>query len=127
MLDVLASDAVQAGRDLAVAGLVYLAYKLARDAAQGSGRFSALLKGAGIVVVLAAIAALIVGNGSCGDSEPMFGYCSHSEGGFAPSVAQRAATFLYWLILFGAPVVMGAMAARVDPLNPWGKPKPKAH
>mgnify|MGYP001058131931 CR=1 FL=1 len=126
MLDVLASDAVQAGRDLAVAGLVYLAYKIARDAAQGSGRVPALLKGAGVVIVLGAIAALMVGNGSCGDSEPMFGYCSQSEGGFAPSIAQRAATFLYWLILFGVPVVMGAMAARVDPLNPWGKPKPKA-
>lgn len=126
MLDVLASDAVQAGRDLAVAGLVYLAYKIARDAAQASGRVSALLKGAGVVVVLGTIAALMLGNGSCGDSAPLFGYCSQSEGGFAPSVAQRAAAFLYWLILFGVPVVMGAMAARVDPLNPWGKPKPKA-
>lgn len=128
MLDVIGSEAIQAARDLAIAGLVYLAFKAARDATVSSGRIPVMLKGAGFVLVIAAFAAFTLGNPSCDDGDPLFGSCTHSANdGFEASDAQRAGAFLYWLVLFGVPVGLGAMSARVDPLNPWGKPKKQLH
>jgi len=128
MLDILGSEAIQSGRDLAIAGLVYLAFKTAREATASAGRIPVLLKGAGFVVALAAFAAVTLGNPSCDDGDPLFGSCMQSAvDGFEASDAQRAGTFLYWFLLFGVPVGMGAMSARVDPLNPWGKPKKRLH
>ncbi|MGN6689789.1 MAG: hypothetical protein ACTHJU_02470 [Sphingopyxis sp.] len=128
MLDVLGSEAIQAGRDLAIAGLVYLAFKTARDATALSGRIPVMLKGAGFVLAIAAFAAFTLGIPSCDDGDPLFGACVQAGGhGFEPSIAARTATFLYWALLFGAPVGIGAMSARVDPLNPWGKPRKRLH
>ncbi|WP_137871046.1 hypothetical protein [Sphingopyxis sp. 2PD] len=128
MLDVLGSEAIQAGRDLAIAGLVYLAFKTAREATSSSGRIPVMLKGTGFVLAIAAFAAFTLGNPSCDDGDPLFGSCAQSaDDGFEASDAQRAGTFLYWLLLFGVPVGMGAMSARVDPLNPWGKPRKRFH
>ena len=128
MLDVVGSEAVQAGRDLAIAGLIYLAFKAARDATVSSGRIPVMLTGAGVVLVIAAFAAFTLGNPSCNEGDPLFGSCTQSaDDGFAASDAQRVGTFLYWLLLFGVPVGLGAMSARVDPLNPWGKPKKRLH
>lgn len=113
MLDVLGSEAIQAGRDLAIAGLAYLAFKTARQATASAGRIPVLLT---------------LGNPSRDDGDPLFRSCAQSaDNGFKPSDAQRAGTFLYWLLLFGVPIGMGAMSARVDPLNPWGKPKKRLH
>ncbi len=87
-----------------------------------------MLKGTGFVLAIAAFAAFTLGNPSCDDGDPLFGSCAQSaDDGFEASDAQRAGTFLYWLLLFGVPVGMGAMSARVDPLNPWGKPRKRFH
>jgi hypothetical protein len=126
MWEILGSEALQAGRDLVIAGLVYLAYKTARDAAQNAGRIPAMLKGGGFVLAFAAIAAFMLGQPSCDSGDALFGACDvTAEDGFAASSAARAGTFLFWTLLFGVPVILGAMQARVDPLNPWGKPKKK--
>jgi hypothetical protein len=128
MLDVLGSEATQAARDLAMAGLVYIVYKTAREATEASGRIPTLLKGAGWVLGFAAFAALTLGGASCTDGDPMFGYCDQNGGdGFNASTAQRAGSFLFWSLVFGVPMVMGAMGARVNPLDPWGKPKKRPH
>lgn len=128
MFDVLGTEAIQAGRDLAIAGLVYLAFKTAREATASSGRIPVMLKGAGFVLVIAAFAAFTLGNPSCEDGDPLYGACTQTgDDGFDPSDAQRAGTFLYWALLFGVPVGLGTMSARVDPLNPWGKPRKKLH
>src|SRR3546814_7273035 len=77
---------IQAGRDLAIAGLVYLAFKTARDATLSSGRIPVMLKGAGFVLVIAAFAAFTLGNPSCDEGDPLFGSCTSSaDGGFERS------------------------------------------
>lgn len=126
MSEILGSEALQAGRDLLMAGLVYLAYKTARDATQNAGRIPVMLKGSGLVFALAAFAAVMHGQPSCENGDPLFGACEQqTDEGFEASGAQRAGVFLFWSLLFGVPVMLGAMQARVDPLNPWGKPRKK--
>jgi hypothetical protein len=123
MWDALGSEALQAGRDLVIAGLVYLAYKIARDATQKAGRIPVMLKGGCFVLALAALVAVMLGQPSCNSGDPLFGGCAEQAGGgYAASNAARAGAFLFWSLLFGVPVVLGAMQARVDPLKPWGRP-----
>ncbi len=123
MWEALGSETLQAGRDLAVAGLVYLAYKTAKAAGNNQGRRAALGKGLAYCLGIALLAAVMVGQPSCEEGDALFGGCSrHADNGFAPSGDQRAATFLYWLLIFGVPVTMGAMAALPHASNPWAKP-----
>lgn len=122
MPDVFSDQLIQVARDLAVAGLVYIAYKLARDASKTSGRISALWRGWAWSLGLAGFAALIMGNPSCSGGDPMFGYCDQGGDGFAPTIAARLARFLYYALLFGVPVTIGAMAYKGHPLNPRANP-----
>lgn len=123
MWEALGSEGLQAARDLMIAGLVYLAYRSARDATQKAGRIPVMIKGGGIVVAIAALAAIMLGHPSCESGDPLFGVCEQQAGnGYDASTAARAGAFLFWCLLFGVPVMLGAMQARVDPLNPWSKP-----
>lgn len=127
MPDIFSDQLIQVARDLALAGVIYLAYKMARDASKASGRISALWKGGAISLAVAAFAALTLGNPSCTDGDPLFGGCSeYADNQYTPTSDQRGATFLYFALLFGLPVAMGAMSVQGHPLNPWAKPERKA-
>ena len=126
MSEVFSDQLVQVARDLVLAGIVYLAYKTARDASKGSGRISALWRGYAWTIGLAAFAAFAIGSPSCADGDPMFGYCEPGSDGFSLTGAERAARFLYYALLLGVPVTMGALSVKGHPLNPWAKPQPRA-
>lgn len=125
MPDILSDQLIQVARDLMLAGIVYIAYKTARDASKSSGRVSALWRGWAWSLGIAAFAALMMGSASCDSGDPMFGYCDQADDGFAPTDVERAARFLYLAILFGVPVTMGAMSVAGHPLRPWAKPERK--
>lgn len=117
---------MQVARDLAMAGIAYLAYRTAKGASKSTGRVPALLKGGGFILVLAALAAFNMGKANCEDSDPLYGGCSqYADNGFEPTDEQRGATFLYWVLFLGVPVAMGALSERGDPLRPWAKPSRK--
>lgn len=120
MLDILGSEAVQVARDLAIAGLVFIAYRTAREASAASGRISALWRGWAWCLGIAAFAAVTLGNPSCEGGDPLFGSCAADvDGGFAPTNADRWVRFFYFAALFGVPVTIGALANR---FNSWGRP-----
>lgn len=123
MADIFSDELFRVARDLAVAGLVYLAYKTAKDAGNNQGRRAALLKGWGYCIGIAIFAAVMLGRPSCEDADPLYGGCSQQDDdGYIPSSSQRGATFLYWMLLFGVPVTMGVMAALPHAANPWIRP-----
>lgn len=123
MWEALQSDGLQAGRDLIIAGLVCIVYRTARDATEKAGRIPVMLKAGALVLLIAAFAAFTLGQPPCESRDPMFGACIQQAGdGYAVSSAARAGSFLFWIILLGVPVMLGAMKARVDPRNPWAKP-----
>lgn len=123
MADIFSDELFRVARDLAVAGLVYLAFKTARDAAKSSGRIPTLARGFAWVLGIALLAAVMMGSPSCEDGPSLYGGCAeHADNGFSPTGSQRGARFLYFAVLFGVPVIMGAMSVRGHPSNPWAKP-----
>lgn len=120
---VISAELFQVARDLAIAGLIYLAYSNARNAVERAGRIAILFRGLGWVLGIAAFASFSVGRPSCEDSDPLYGGCEqYADDGYEASGDQRFAVFIYWALVFGVPVVMGVMAGNVDHRNPWGRP-----
>ncbi len=113
MSDVITSELFEAARHLAIAGLVYVAYRTARDAASTSGRLPALRKSLTIVLAIAAFASVSHGSASCEESDPLYGGCEQrADDGFTPTSADRGGIFLYWLALLGIPAAMGIAAVK---------------
>lgn len=123
MPDIFSDQLMQVVRDLALAGIVYLAYKFARDASKKSGRIPALARGAAWVIGISIFAVVMMGRPSCEDGDQLFGTCSeYADNDFTPTNSQRGARFLYFAVLLGAPTIMGVMSVKGHPLNPWAKP-----
>lgn len=126
MLDAIGSELPQVLRDLAIAGIAFTAYDLACRSTARKGSAATLLKGALLCAGVAVVAAALLGQGSCVSGDPLFGYCDERAGAYVPSLASRAATFVYWLLLLGVPVAIGAFDDKARLKSFLRKPSPDA-
>lgn len=124
MPDIVSEQFIQVARDLVVVFIGYQSYRLGKSAAVKRGRLRAIAVCGAWCVGLAALAALMLGNGSCADIE-MFGYCD-GEGAYEPDLTARLAQFLYWSAFLVAPAFYGIARANEFSPNPWGRPKNRA-
>jgi len=96
---------------LLIAGVVFFAWKSARDYARDGKAKSVLWKGLLCCVGIAIFASLILGNPTCESTyaDPVYGGCeSYADDGFEPTAEQRTANFAYFMTLLYIPVVLGA-------------------
>lgn len=106
-----ANQAFEAGRLLAVAGIVRIAYTTARNSAVRRGVGPAIWRGVGVTLAIALFAAVMMGSPTCNDlSDQMFGSCEvQASNGYDASIDQRAARFLFWEILLLVPIGLGVV------------------
>jgi hypothetical protein len=112
-------------RTLCLSGLVVFAFKQARSAGESKGRLLALRNGLGFCLGFALFAAFTAGSATCAEGDPLNGACiEYYDNGHYVSRQERGERFLFWSLLLGVPVVLGAMDARKYAVNPWRKPTP---
>lgn len=125
MPEIFTDQLIQVARDLALVFIGYQSFRLAREAAVKRGRLRALAVCGAWCLGLAAIAAILLGNGSCSDIE-MHGTCV-GEGGYEPSLDARLSQFLYWAAFLTIPALYAILSANEFSRDPWGKPDAPAN
>lgn len=94
--------------------ILFYVWRTSKEHTQKHGDFSTLWKGLGICLALAFFMTSVLGNPSClgGDQDQFGSHCSeYADDGFVPSTEERVAVFLYYLILFYIPVLVGIYSA----------------
>lgn len=110
-MDLIFDEVFRALTYLLIAGVVYMAYKLAHEKAMSDGKGRALWSGLLWCAGIALFASFTLGNPTCIDSDQdMYGtHCyQYDNDGFQPSTEQRVASFSYFFVLLYVPVVIGA-------------------
>lgn len=97
---------------LFIAGLLYIAWKLAYDNSKGKKFWITLLKGFLWCIGIAIFTSITLGNPACEErSDPVYGGCErYADNGFEPTTTQRIANFIYYMVLLFPPVVLGIYA-----------------
>lgn len=113
-MEVIYHEIFRAIKYLLIAGVVYFAYKTARDNAEDGKYKNVLWKGLLWCMGIGLFASLTLGNPTCIEqSDPVYGGCEqYADNGYEPSTEQRIASFVYFIILLYVPVVAGAMGIR---------------
>lgn len=108
MWDAITSGLFKAGGGLALAAVVYLAFDVGRMTGRKQGLRVGLLSVLGACLLVAAIAAVNLGSGTCLDDDPIHGSCAdRADDGFTPTREQRGKQFVYVLCLLLAPAAYG--------------------
>jgi hypothetical protein len=127
MPEIYSDELVSVIGKLILAGVVYLAFTFAKDAADKRGRWDALWKGTAWCVGIAVFGAMQIGEPSCAqsDDDPLRGGCvEYADDGYSPGPDQRYAKFLGYVVLLLVPVSMGVGSGRRHASNPWRRPQP---
>ncbi|MEK7631931.1 MAG: hypothetical protein AAB445_03645 [Patescibacteria group bacterium] len=103
-------EVVRAIGYLFVAGLVTFAWQQARNYARGGKLKLVLWKGFQFCAGIAIFASLTLGNPTCiQQDDPVYGGCQeYDSDGYQPTSEEIISTFVFYMILFYAPVVFGA-------------------
>lgn len=112
MPDWLSTHLMAVTGDLIRGALVCVAYLTARTATERRGTYWTIGSALGWCAGVALLAAIVIGQGSCTDGEPMFGYCDDGIGGYAPAISARVGAFVHVFLLLFVPVVVGAFNDR---------------
>jgi hypothetical protein len=109
--EIYSDQILDALRCLAVAGVAVIAYRTAKDAANTHGRWWSIWRSAAWCGAIAFLAAMLLGKPSCEDGgDRMVGSCElEAESGFEATTDQRAAQFLFFILILGVPALSGAM------------------
>jgi hypothetical protein len=98
---------------LLIAGIVYIAWKMANDNAERGKYKTVLWKGFLWCAGIALFASITLGNPTCLESDPVYGGCLfYADDGYVPTTEQKIANFVYYMTLLYIPVVIGALKKR---------------
>ncbi len=113
-MEVISHEIFRAIKYLLIAGVVYIAYKTARENTEDGQQKKVLWKGFLWCAGIALFASLTLGNPICIEqSDPVYGGCEqYADNGYEPTTEQRIADFFYFMILLYIPVVIGALDIR---------------
>ncbi len=110
-------------RLLICAVAAFHALKLTREHGEKAGRLAALGRAAGWIAGIAVFAAVMTGSPSCEDSDPISGCYQDADDGYEPTMDQRGAKFLFWVLLLGVPAGIGVMQSQRYSVDPWRRPE----
>lgn len=117
----LALEAIATGvPDLVKVFVCWQSFKIAKSLGIEKGRSSAIRQSTAIILGIAAIAAIMMGEASCEDvDDPVRGGCSqYADDGYDATPEDRLSRFFYIVILLGVPAGFGigeSPQKRVDP------------
>lgn len=111
MWDAFSSGFLQALGGLGTAAFAYCAYYLGQESGKKRGWRAGGAAALGGCLILAAVVASSLGQGSCKDLDsPLYGSCIERDDGYTPTNEQIEAEFFRVLFLLGVPTALGVKA-----------------